>query len=425
MGKRKISGVVASHILILISGAALGIVALLLVHLLPTEPMKKHVYWSMGMLEKEFTDETLIDGFDATLTGSFTDCLMLEHAVYTSEKHTLFEQVLHMYRGESHSPEGWWPGYSLKDYLENVPQQWEVEYSRYWHGYLVILKPLLLFFSLNIIRLMNASLQLIIAGLVLIGFCEKKAYLPARGFLISLPFLFFVSTYASLSLSICFYIMTAALLIELKSDEYLNRKGLYGKFFLVLGMITAYFDFLTYPLITLLYPLCVYLYLHEKSFGENIVGMVKYSMEWFVGYMGLWAAKWVLVDLFTGSAVIENALSTILTRTQSAAGGSRANGLISVLSKNLAVYGNWCYVLLIAAWLLILLLRLKRGQEKNENSAGGKMAYFVLALYPIGWYFVTQNHAEEHWQFTCRILAAGVFAGVTGFERLLCKQWKE
>lgn len=194
---------------------------------------------------------------------------------------------------------------------------------------------------------------------------------------------------------------------------------------MVLGMITAYFDFLTYPLITLLYPLCVYLYLHEKSFGENIVGMVKYSMEWFVGYMGLWAAKWVLVDLFTGSAVIENALSTILTRTQSAAGGSRANGLISVLSKNLAVYGNWCYVLLIAAWLLILLLRLKRGQEKNENSAGGKMAYFVLALYPVGWYFVTQNHAEEHWQFTCRILAAGVFAGVTGFERLLCKQWKE
>ena len=92
MGKRKISGVVASHILILISGAALGIVALLLVHLLPTEPMKKHVYWSMGMLEKEFTDETLIDGFDATLTGSFTDCLMLEHAVYTSEKHTLLNR---------------------------------------------------------------------------------------------------------------------------------------------------------------------------------------------------------------------------------------------------------------------------------------------------------------------------------------------
>ena len=44
MVKRKISGVVASHILILISGAALGMIALLLVHLLPTEPMKKHVY---------------------------------------------------------------------------------------------------------------------------------------------------------------------------------------------------------------------------------------------------------------------------------------------------------------------------------------------------------------------------------------------
>lgn len=157
------------HMLVLLTGVILGFAALLLVHFLPCAPMREHVYQSMGMIEKEFNDEVLIDGYESTLTGNFTDCLMLEHAVYSSDKHSLLEQALHMYRGETYDlsegeGEVWWPGYSLKDYISGVEQPREVSYPRYWHGYLVFLKPFLFLTSFNTIRLFQAAVQLFFAG---------------------------------------------------------------------------------------------------------------------------------------------------------------------------------------------------------------------------------------------------------------------
>ena len=309
MNKKAIFHTIIKDSGLVVLGAVLGLIALLLVHLLPTDPMRKHVYWSLDMIEKEFEDEILVEGYLPTLTGNFTDCLMLEHAIYASDNHGILDQVLNMYRSEScETEDGWWPGYSLKDYLENIPQPREAEYSRYWHGYLLVLKPLLLLTSFNTIRLLNSAVQLMLAGSVVIHLCRKKAYMLARAFLVSLPFLYFVSTYASLSLSICFYVMVIALLIQLRFDGYFDRKGMYGEFFLMTGMAAAYFDFLTYPLVTLVYPLCVFLYFHGKDRAGNLRKMIDYSVRWFFGYIGLWASKWLLTDLFTGSSAIKDAL---------------------------------------------------------------------------------------------------------------------
>ena len=177
---------------ILICGPVLGLCALLLVHLLPVDAMKEHVYWSLEMIEGEFSNEEVIPGFPATLTGNFTDCLMLEYAIYSAEDHNVLEQVLHMYRKEScydeNDEEAWWPGRSLVDYLEGTKQPREVEYPRYWHGYLFVLKPLLMLTSVNALRLINSACQLILTGIVLIMMVRTKKDSLAFSFLISLPF---------------------------------------------------------------------------------------------------------------------------------------------------------------------------------------------------------------------------------------------
>lgn len=153
MRKKTILVTVMKDMGLVAAGVVLGLIALLLVHLLPTAPMWEHVYWSFEMIEKEFDDEILVEGYTATWTGDFTDCLMLEHAIYESENHSVLEQTLNMCRSESCAEtDGWWPGYSLKDYLEKIPQAQEVEYSRYWHGYLLVLKPLLYITTFNTIR---------------------------------------------------------------------------------------------------------------------------------------------------------------------------------------------------------------------------------------------------------------------------------
>lgn len=409
--------VLRNDLVLIFLGSIVGLGALILVHFLPTEPMREHVYWSLDMIEKEFEDELLVTGYPATLTGNFTDCLMLEHAIYHSEDHSVLEQATHMYRGESYVGEedGWQPGRSLSDYLGGDTQPREVEYGRYWHGYLVILKPLLLLTSFNSIRLFNSALQLFMVGCVVAGLCKKNAYNLATGFLLSLSFLFFLSSYASLSLSICLYLMLALLLIQLRWDSKLCEKRWYGYFFLLSGMATSYFDFLTYPLVTLVFPLCAYLYLHDDDLGakSSVFRMFGYSARWLEGYIGLWAMKWILTDVLTGSSVIRDAVATLKTRTGSADGYSRIGGFFSVVWKNIQPYNNWGYVLIAGIGFALLAGGMVRYGVKWQNWAK-TVPYIFLALYPFGWFFVTQNHSAGHWQFTCRIMACSAFAMYAG-----------
>jgi len=74
--------------------------------------------------------------------------------------------------------------------------------------------------------------------------------------------------------------------------------------FLVIGMLTAFFDLFTAPLITLGLPLLM-LFLVRESVQEEygmrtgVVDTVKFGAIWAVGYASSWASKW-----FIGSAVI-------------------------------------------------------------------------------------------------------------------------
>lgn len=418
--------VVRNNIVMIPIGSLIGLLALLLVHLLPVQPMQEHVYWSMDMIEKEFTDEILVEGYRATLTGNFTDCLMLEHAVYTNPDHSILEQVLQMYRGETfyaeNDPDGWRPGQSLMDYLSGFDQPREVTYSRYWHGYLVLLKPLLLLTSVNTLRLINAAVQLILLGFVLISMSKRGHDFLAKAFLVSIPFLFFISTFSSLSLSICLYIMLAALLCQFKWDDRLEKTGKYMEFFLIVGMATSYFDFLTYPLVTLGYPLCVYLYLHGDKSMQNIKKLCFYSIQWGIGYCGMWAMKWLYADLLSDGSTIKDAFATIFIRTQSVENATRVGGFFSVIGKNLAPYSNWCYFMLaFLIGILCLMDAIKTGIKNLASESRKAIVFFIIALYPFAWYLVMQNHSDQHWQFTCRILALTVFAGTAGMGRLLKK----
>ncbi len=430
---KKYNSFIRNNLVVILVAPIIGLLLMLGVHLLPTETMHQNVYWSMDMIIPEFEDEVIVEGYRSTLTGNFTDCLMLEHAIYDyfAKDHTILEQILHMYRAETYNvegnPTGWEPGRSLKDYVEYVPQPREVQYGRYWHGYLVVLKPLLLLTSFNTIRLLNAALQLFAVGFIMIGFTRKKAEPLAKAFLVSLPFMFFVSTFASLSLSICFYVLMLALLVQLKWEDKLYDKGVYYLFFLIVGMATAYFDFLTYPLVTLGYPLCVYLYFHGTNLKEQLGKAILFCSEWGVGYVSMWASKWVLSDLLSDSSTIKDAFSTIGTRTQSANGGYGFGGFGEVLRLNVAPFMNRGYLLVVLIVLIILLRNMfKNGIIKTLKNFKNNIPYLMISLSPFLWYMVTQNHSVQHWQYTCRIVAVTIFAGVTALQCITgCKEREE
>ncbi|MBO4980434.1 MAG: hypothetical protein J6C84_00835 [Lachnospiraceae bacterium] len=421
--KSKIIRTIINHVFLLVGGALLGLLLLLLVYCLPTAPIKEHVYLSLPMLEREFETENLLEEFPATFMGGFTDCLMLQNAIYESEEHSTLEQVLRMYRGESGTGEGWAPGYSLIDYLEGTKQPREEAYSRYWHGYLVVLRPMLFLTTFTSLRVLAAWVQLVLVGAVLLACSGQKETFLGWAFLLSVPFLYYFCLYTSLSLSICFYVLTVALIVQLKADTALRRRGWYGYFFLLVGMAAAYFDFLTYPLVTLGFPLCVYLYLGREDWKRTFRGLAAGSLEWGLGYLGLWSLKWVIADLFTGSSTVKDGVATLLERTGRAEEQSVISGFLSVVGQNMSVYGNWGFYLLILGILFWLGYQILRNRNRITGD-GVKSAGILLlvALYPFVWFFFTQNHSMEHWVYTYKILSVTVFAGICAVGRMFCRE---
>lgn len=398
-------------LILLILGAAVGLAALVLVFCLPVEPMREHVWQSLPMIEQEFESFTVIEGYPGTLSGNFTDCLMLEHAVYENDEHSLLNRVLYMYRGESSEGDGWAPGNSLMDYLEYIPQSREVEYARYWHGYLVFLKPLLMFTSFNSLRVLAAVAQLMLVGVLVMNYAKRGDNFLGFAFLASVPFLYFFSLYFSLSLSICFYLVVVILAAQQSLHEWLIKKDYYCEFFLIAGMATSYFDFLTYPLITLGFPLAVALYREDCGWKKALGRLAGCSAQWCAGYLGLWACKWALTDLLAGGNVIPDALNTLRFRT-GVESDSLVFGFLHVLRLNMSVYLNRPFALL-AVVIGIVLLRMswknrKVPVQKRQWREGIVIA--LIALFPFGWFLVTQNHSQQHWMFTCKILSVTVFA---------------
>lgn len=409
---KNVGKLLKQHILLLVIGSALGLGALLFVFGIPVGRMQAHVWQSMPMIEQEFGNEEVIAGYPASAKGNFTDCLMLGTAVYNAKDHTLLERALYMYRGESGTGTGWAPGISLKDYLLGQEQHREMEYSRYWHGYLVVLKPLLYFMNFNAIRVLASVVQVLLVGWIMMLCGKRGESFLGTGLCVSLAFLYFPLLYYSLSLSTCYYLMSLAVLIQLKWNEKLVSRNWYGAFFFIIGMATAYFDLLTYPLVTLGFPICVYLYLNSEQWKDGLKSLVCYSLEWCGGYAGLWAMKWILTDVLTGGSTIADALNTILTRTDNAAGQSRLSGFAVVLSKNLSPYTNWVFALIIAvsAIVLLTLLLRKRKQWMGQNRWQAAGVILAVSLMPFVWFLFTQNHSEEHWMFTCKIVSVSFFA---------------
>ena len=424
LSMKKTAKVLIRNIIIMLALPVAGLLFMWLVHLLPTGRMFSNVLSGRETIVKEFVDGLVVDSYPSTLTGGFTDSLMLEFAIYNTP-HSTLDQALNLYRAESCTDGGWRAGESLVDYLDASPDQHEVTYARYWHGYLVILKPLLMFTSLNTIRLMNGLFQLLLLCLVLVLYTKKGYGNIALSLGIAMPFLMFTSSFASLSLSICLYLVLAEMLVLLavKPEEGMASMTTY---FLIAAAATAYFDFLTYPLITLGFPLVAYLCMTREKAGKQFGKIGLSSLCWGIGYGFMWASKWLIAALLSGGDVISDALSTVAERTSDMEGKGRFASFPGVVGDNLSPYANRAFgAFILAVIVVLIILILRRGVKEYLKTLKYSLPVICVAVLPFLWWFAASNHSGEHWQFTCRIFAIAVFALVGGLTMGLEKKKSE
>ena len=182
--------------------------------------------------------------------------------------------------------------------------------------------------------------------------------------------------------------------------------------------LTAYFDFLTYPLVTLGFPLVAYLCMTKEKNAKQFGKIGLSGACWGIGYAFMWASKWLLAAIFAGGDVLSDATSTIAQRTSAMDSRGRLAGYLDIVKDNLSPYANRAFLLfMVAAVIGLIIFIAGKGLKEYLKTLKTALPATCLALLPFLWWFVTSNHSGEHWQFTCRIFAITIFAVFGGLTK--------
>lgn len=292
-------------------------------------------------------------------------------------------------------------------------------YSYYWHGYVCILRPLLLLFDYSEIRVLNGICQLLLILSLAYVIGKEKGTQYVLMFGTSCLLLCPAAIAMSLQFTWVFYIAYFGTLVLLLKREYFSAHLRYVYFFLAVGMLTSYCDLLTYPLFTWGMPLVWWLIMdkapaHADAKGDRTEGLfyvkrvVTVGFAWIAGYAGMWVMKWLIASPVLGRNIFIEAIEEILLRV--GATEQKPFGLmgrLEIVGTNWKHYGYGPYAVLLACWLLWWFWN----SLKNGGCRSGKRyAYFLMGVSSIVWYLALSNHVQAHHFFTYRIMGVSILA---------------
>lgn len=283
-------------------------------------------------------------------------------------------------------------------------------YNYYWHGYVTILRPLFLLFDFSELRIVNGICQILLVGVLVCLIGREKSIRHALAFLTSYLLLEPRTVAMGLQYTWIFYIAFGGLLVLLLKRNYFEENSRYVYFFVAAGMLTSYFDLLTYPLFTWGFPLVWWIMMGEQE--RKAIGWVKSvilsGFAWIFGYAGMWAAKWRIATIVLKRDIIEVAVDEVFLRS-----GMAETGADHLAARWNAIGINWrhyeykIYGILLAGWLFWWLFCSVR-KKWNKSSKG--YAFFLIGISGIVWYFVLSNHTTIHHFFTHRIYGVSIAA---------------
>lgn len=398
----------------LLISVLVGTVLMTAVYAIPTGRMHTNVDRSIPLLENEGGSFFWAPPDDmSTRLDGYTDAILMQTAIYNRDRHHLLQEAMLNRRVEFYETGD--PITSLIRYVYGEHRGPVSSYARYWNGYLLYLKPLLLFFSLPQIRTMDACFQFCLAAAVLLLAFRKGGRRLAVPMALMILSLNPISTAMSLQYTSMYVLTLGGALAMLSLETWKKENGFL--LFLFLGIGTAFFDFLTYPAAAVGVCLALQALLDSRTGKQAFLRALGSGAAWGFGYGGMWGSKWVLAQLLTGEKVLSDALNQVRFRSGSQVSDLAGSARISfwgVVGKNLSVYLTAGYVLL-AIVLLLGLLWLLLGKHYRFSPDKGRLAVLALCFaVPFVWYLLLRNHSSQHYWMTHRNLSAAVFA-LAGF----------
>ena len=363
-----------------------------------------HVRESGDSLVQQGNYWQLIPGRSTTMLDNFTDCIMLLTAAYSGDESAV-DQAVKNYRIYQKKA-------TKQESCQNcgilpTKKQKKLTYERYWHGYLVVLRPLLLFFNLGEIQQLNSLVILIYMVLISILLYRRKKRGYIIPYLLACTYMTPMTISVSLQNSTVFHTASIALIVLLICYDKKWFQNNIWIYFMLTGMLTSYVDFLTYPVVALAFPLIFYFILDQENTPlKNLWHMIFYSGMWAVGYVGMWASKWCLATIITGNNYFTDASEAISVRSGTTVGDVTIsfNDVFQCLrgyTQNNIVYK---LSLLFAVLCVVILIFCKRCWNRWSVS----LIFLLVCVYPYIWAFGAKNHTYMHIMFTHRILSVVV-----------------
>ena len=294
---------------------------------------------------------------------------------------------------------------NLKQQIENKELQANKEYLRYWHGTMIIIRPLLVFFSIHGIFIFNAIIMGLLFIILLILLTKKKTKGLSIAFLLAIIMTGTVFTPFCIEYSVTFMIMLIISILAIILEKTGNSK-LYLLFFIT-GVLTCFFDFLTTELITVLVPILFVLGIRKK---ENKIDNVKDNIKfllwsiilWFIGYTSMWFAKWILASIILKINAFDYIKENLLLRL-----GAKETNVLElykwVIPRNLyalfpiTLLKNKIWLIMVPLFALPTFIMFRKKKKIKEL-----IPFFIIAILPYIRYLLLINHSYCHYFFMFR-----------------------
>lgn len=397
-----------------IAGAiVIGCLSMILVYKLPTDPMAANVARSSDIFNYEGIYPSWVEGYKTTQLDNWTEGYVLCSAIYPTNNavQDAMNNPIIEYRDERITLSLTLQANKLSGdtYVNN--------YGRYWHGLLVALKPLLLFFDVGDIRILNMMLQLALLLGIVVSVVEKGYKRILLPFFLAVIVINPITMPMSFTFSAEYILMLLACLVVVNKHTKLKEKDRYYVFFCVLGCLTAFFNEMSYPVVTLGIPLFMYLVIEEKEWKTKVLDEIFISVSWVLGYAGMWIGKWICGSLLTGRNYFFDAFSQANSYVVT---GLNEPTVIDRIWKNIRVIIRWPYLilmLLVIIWIITKNRKVTLKKEELVSIFKEKVPFLILAMYPFVTYIALGNgYSYNHYWFSYRLLAITAAAGVYLFE---------
>lgn len=304
-----------------------------------------------------------------------------------------------------------------RDYYNAVQASVSInQYPRYWHGYQVLLRPLTVVFQVQELRYLGMLLFYLLFFWSAWLIAGKTKPLHAMLYVLTIASGYLVAVTTCFQYLTTFYVLFLSLIVLLyRYDK--DRPMRLMLYFFVVGMVENFFDFLTYPIITLGIPLILLLWMKVRDeradFKNNFWFMFRASVSWGLGYALCWISKWAITTVVLGVRYFWRTMSVVQYRLE----GSEEEPLdrIGTIRRNLKAWLNvqdegiisWSKVALLILVIALILVILKK--LKDIKTVAAYVPILFVAAYPYIWYLVMSNHSQIHYWYTYRAQLVTLF----------------